>query len=121
MEHSEYLYLLLRAQEIQKMSRRAAEEGEEFFPADTFTPLSSGLEAQAVLRPIQPNGTDALILRLRHRDDGVDRTDLVRRTQHIFFPGTYTVVPAVIRERGWCEYLAYAEPAPEIPGELRTS
>jgi hypothetical protein len=120
MEHAEYLYLLLRAQEVQKMARRAAEEGEEFIPADAFTPLVSGLEAQAVIRPIQPTGPEALILRLRHADDGVDRTELVRRTQHVFFPGTYTVVPSLLRERGWCEYLAYAEPVPEMPGAPRT-
>lgn len=121
MEHPEYVYLLLRAQEVQKMARRAAEEGEEFFPADAFAPLACGLEAQAVIRPLQPKGPEALILRLRHPDDGVDRTELVRRTQHVFFPATYTVVPALLRERGWCEYLAYVEPAPEMPGSPRTA
>lgn len=121
MEHAEYLYLLLRAQEVRKMARRAAEEGEEFFPADAFTPLASGLEAQAVLRAIQPKGPEALILRLRHPDDGVDRDELVRRTQHVFFPGVYVVVPSRLRERGWCEYLAYAEPVPDLPGAPRTA
>lgn len=120
MEHAEYIYLLLRAQEVQKMARRAAEEGEEFFPADAFTPLASGLEAQAVIGPIQPKGPEALILRLRHPDDGVDRTELVRRTQHVFFPGEYIVVPALLRDHGACEYLAYAEPLPEMPGAPRT-
>lgn len=121
MEHAEYLYLLLRAQEVQKMARRAAEEGEEFFPSDAFTPLACGLEAQAVIRPIQAKGVEALILRLRHPDDGVDRTELVRRTQHVFFPGTYVVVPSLLREHGCCEFLAYAEPAPDMPNAPRTA
>ena len=120
MEHAEYTYLLLRAQGVQKMARRAAEEGEEFFPADAFTPLASGLEAQAVIGPIQPGGVDALILRLRYIDDGKDRTELVRLTQHAFFTEVYTVVPAMLRDRGWCEVLAYAEPVPKLPTGLRT-
>jgi hypothetical protein len=120
MEHAEYIYLLLRAQEVQKLVRRAAEEGEEFFPADSFTPLASGLEAQAVIRPLQPKEPEALILRLRHRDDGVERTDLVRRTQHVFFPCPYTIIPAMLRERGWCEYLAFTTPVPDLPTALHT-
>lgn len=115
MEHSEYIYLLLRAQEVQKMARRAAADGEDFFPADSFTPLTCGLMAQAVIRPIQLKGPEVLILRLRHADDGIDRTELLRKTQHVFFSHAYVVLPSVLRERGWCEYLAYSETIPDVP------
>lgn len=115
MEHHEYLYLLFRAHEIKALSREAAARGEEFFPTDAFTKLASGLEAQAIIRPLQPGEPDKCILRLRHPDDGTDRKALVQTVLLAFFPEKFELVPGTLRERGRCEYLAYSDSVPPLP------
>lgn len=115
MKHAEYMYLVLRARDIRQLAQRASEEGEEFVPANAFVPLESGLHAQALIQAIRPGEPEVCVLRLRHPDDGKDRTDLLRKTQHAFFVGPYHVVPAFVKEAGWCEYLAYSHKIPEPP------
>lgn len=121
MTHAEYMYLVLRARDVRQLARRAADEGEEFVPANAFVPLECGLEAQALIQALRPGESEACVLRLRHKDDGRDRTELLRKTQHAFFVDAYHVVPAFVREHGLCEYVAYSHKIPEPPAFAKTS
>ena len=121
MTHPEYMYLVLRARMIRQLAQRAETEGEAFVPADAFVPLECGLEAQALIQSITPGEPEMCVLRLRHKDDGRERTELLRKTQHAFFTGTYHVLPDFVKTNGWCEDVAYSHQIPEPPASVSPS
>ena len=113
MEHFEYCYLVHRAHEVLKLHEKAKAEGEEFYAADSFTPLKNGLMAQVLIREINSGEPVKLILRLRHTNDQKDREAMINDTLRVFFEKGCHRVPGHFVVNDVIEYVAYSDHVPE--------
>ena len=110
MEHFEFLYVLHRAHIIRKFTEAAENQGEEIHVSDHFVPLTSGLQAQAQIRKINPTDKDpVLILRLRYKEALEKGAEKALTAAHVFFNKNYKLVPKVIHENGWMEHVFFSD------------
>ena len=125
MEHYEFLFLLHRAHLLRKFIAQAEKENEEFHVSDSFVPLKSGLEAQAIIRKINLSDPEpVLILRVRYRIlFRHDALPLVQAAAKAFFDKNYTELPNYVEEGGWREHVYYSSDVPKpvtIPTDAPT-
>jgi hypothetical protein len=114
MEHYEFLFLLHRAHLLRKYIAQAEKDGEEFHVSNSFSPLKSGLEAQAIIRKINlSDESPVLILRLRYRTKLKDGANLAAKAAHAFFEKDYTALPKPIDEGPWREHVYYSSDVPK--------
>lgn len=109
MEHYEFLYLLHRAHLLRRFIAKAEASGEEFHVADAFSPLESGVMAQAQIRKIHlTDDQPMMILRIRYRPSDSSGNEKARKAASVFFSEKCTAVPDPIDEDGWLERVFYS-------------
>ena len=113
MEHYEFMFLMHQAHLLKKLFERAEAENEEFHVSDSFMPLKCGIKAQAMIRKINPDDEQpVLILRLRYDEDVLKGMEVATKTANIFFNNKFTKLPTLIKENGWCECVYFS---PDVP------
>lgn len=96
MDHSEFLYLRGKAEQTRRASQIAQEEGEEFHPIITYTPLSAGLQAASWF------SKGALHLRVRHPVDQLNPRGVDALFEAYFEKGATRSEP--VSDAAWITY-----------------
>lgn len=104
MTHAERLYLLSILALRHKAREQAAKEGETFHAVTTYSPLSSGLEAQ-----VEADSTPYRVrLSLRHLRGAPCDLALLDRSNRGFFDGDFDTSPTT-RDAVWCYHASVGE------------
>lgn len=115
MNAGERAYLLHKAHMLWRMTKEAADKGEEFTPTFNFDEIENGLEAQARIF-VDEDGKAVMALCFRYVENGKEKADT--SASKFFTNDDYWVLPEL--ESNGYKYAAYKStviPAPVIPQE----